>query len=37
VVVSINGCPTVLPDIEHYADCMDASFAELTSGASTAP
>ncbi len=37
VVVSINGCPTVLPDIDHYADCMDASFAELTSGASTAP
>ena len=37
VVVSINGCPTVLPDIDHYADCMDASFAELTSCASTAP
>ncbi len=35
VVVSINGCPTVLPDIEHYGDCMDASFAELTSGAKT--
>ena len=32
VVVSINGCPAVLPDIEHYGDCMDASFAELTSG-----
>ena len=31
VVVSINGCPVVLPDIEHYGDCMDASFAELTS------
>jgi hypothetical protein len=37
VVVSINGCPTVLPDIDRYADCMDASFAELTSCASTAP
>ena len=35
VVVSINGCPTVLPDIEHYGDCMDASFAELTSGSTT--
>jgi len=37
VLVSINGCPAVLPlpDIEHYADCMDASFAELTSGART--
>jgi diacylglycerol O-acyltransferase / wax synthase len=33
VVVSINGCPVVLPDIDHYGDCMDASFAELTSGA----
>ena len=29
VLVSINGCPAVLPDIEHYADCMDAAFAEL--------
>jgi diacylglycerol O-acyltransferase / wax synthase len=37
VVVSINGCPTVLPDIEHYADCMNASFAELTSVARTVP
>ena len=37
VVVSINGCPVVLPDIEHYGDCMDASFAELTSAARTAP
>ena len=37
VVVSINGCPAVLPDIEHYGDCMDASFAELTSAAKTAP
>jgi len=36
VVVSINGCPIVLPDIEHYGDCMDASFAELTSAAKTA-
>jgi diacylglycerol O-acyltransferase / wax synthase len=35
VVVSINGCPVVLPDIEHYGDCMDASFAELTSGTRT--
>jgi diacylglycerol O-acyltransferase len=35
VVVSINGCPAVLPDIEHYGDCMDASFAELTSGTTT--
>ena len=32
VVVSINGCPAVLPDIERYGDCMDASFAELLSG-----
>ena len=31
VLVSINGCPAVLPDIEHYGDCVDASFAELTS------
>ena len=31
VFLSINGCPAVLPDIEHYGDCMDASFAELTS------
>ena len=31
LLVSINGCPVVLPDIEHYGDCMDASFAELTS------
>jgi len=37
VVVSINGCPVVLPDIGHYGDCMDASFAELTSAAKTAP
>jgi diacylglycerol O-acyltransferase / wax synthase len=37
VVVSINGCPVVLPDIEHYGDCMDASFAELMSAAKTAP
>ncbi|WP_326548053.1 wax ester/triacylglycerol synthase family O-acyltransferase [Mycolicibacterium sp. ND9-15] len=29
VLVSINGCPAVLPDIEHYADCVDAAFAEL--------
>ncbi len=29
IVVSINGCPTVMPDIAHYGDCMDASFAEL--------
>lgn len=29
VFVSINGCPAVLPDIERYGDCMDASFAEL--------
>ncbi len=36
VVVSINGCPIVLPDIEQYGDCMDASFAELTSAAKTA-
>ncbi len=35
VVVSINGCPIVLPDIEHYGDCMDASFAQLTSAAKT--
>ncbi len=33
VLVSINGCPVVLPDIEHYGDCMDASFAELISEA----
>jgi diacylglycerol O-acyltransferase / wax synthase len=37
VVVSINGCPVVLPDIEHYGDCMDASFAELTSTAKAVP
>jgi diacylglycerol O-acyltransferase / wax synthase len=37
VVVSINGCPLVLPDIEHYGDCLDASFAELKSAARTAP
>ncbi|GAB91708.1 wax ester/triacylglycerol synthase family O-acyltransferase [Gordonia rhizosphera] len=37
VIVSINGCPTVLPDIEHYGDCMDDSFAELLSAATTAP
>lgn len=30
VIVSITGCPVVLPDIEHYGDCVDASFAELT-------
>jgi diacylglycerol O-acyltransferase len=35
LLVSISGCPAVLPDIEHYGDCMDASFAELTSGART--
>ncbi len=35
VVVRINGCPSVLPDVEHYGDYMDASFAELTSGAKT--
>jgi len=35
VVVSINGCPVVLPDIEHYGDCMDAAFAELTAVAKT--
>lgn len=29
VFVSLNGCPAVLPDIEFYADCVDASFAEL--------
>ena len=33
VLVSISGCPNVLPDIERYGDCMDASFAELLSGA----
>lgn len=33
VFVSINGCPSVLPDIEHYGDCVDASFTELTSAA----
>jgi len=33
VIVSINGCPLVLPDVEHYGDCMDASFAELISAA----
>ncbi len=33
LVVSINGCPSVLPDIEHYADCMEAAFGELTSAA----
>lgn len=27
--VSINGCPVVLPDIDHYGACMDAAFAEL--------
>ncbi len=37
VVVSINGCPVVLPDIEHYGDCMDASFAELKSAARGMP
>ena len=37
VIVSINGCPIVLPDIEDYGDCMDVSFAELTSAAKTAP
>ncbi len=37
VVVSINGCPVVLPDIEHYGECMDASFAELASAAKCAP
>jgi diacylglycerol O-acyltransferase len=31
VFVSINGCPNVLPDIERYGDCMDASFADLPS------
>jgi len=36
VFLSINGCPAVLPDIEHYGDCMDASFAELTSDGRTA-
>ncbi len=35
VLVSINGCPAVLPDIEHYGDCVDASFAELTSAGRT--
>ena len=35
VVVSINGCPAVLPDIEHYGDCMDAAFAEVMSAAKT--
>lgn len=33
MLVSINGCPAVLPDIEYYGDCMDASFAELLPGA----
>lgn len=33
VFVSINGCPAVLPDVDHYADCVKASFAELTSAA----
>ena len=33
VFVSIIGCPAVLTDIEHYGDCVDASFAELLSGA----
>ena len=37
VVVSINGCPIVLPDIDHYGDCIDVSFAKLTSAAKTAP
>ncbi len=35
LLVSINGCPAVLPDIEHYGDCVDASFAELTSAEKT--
>jgi diacylglycerol O-acyltransferase / wax synthase len=35
VLVSITGCPAVLPDIEHYGDCMDIAFAELTSRATT--
>ncbi len=35
VLVSINGCPVVLPDIEHYGECMDASFAELISWGTT--
>jgi hypothetical protein len=30
VMVSINGNPGVIPDIEHYRDCMGASFADLT-------
>jgi diacylglycerol O-acyltransferase / wax synthase len=37
VVVSINGCPLLLPDIEHYGDCLDASFAELVPAAKPAP
>ncbi len=37
VFVSINGCPSVLPDIEHYGDYVDASFAELTSAATSSP
>ena len=32
VLVSINGCPNVLPDIERYGDCTDASFADLPLG-----
>ena len=35
VFVSINGCPGVLPDVDHYADCVEASFPELTSAASS--
>ncbi|MFZ0831798.1 MAG: wax ester/triacylglycerol synthase family O-acyltransferase [Mycobacterium sp.] len=31
VLVSINGCPSTLPDIERYGDCMDAAFADLLS------
>ena len=33
--VSIIGCPAALTDIEHYGDCVDASFAELISEATT--
>ncbi len=29
VFVSLNGCPSVIPDIERYGACMDESFAEL--------
>lgn len=31
----LRGCPAVLPDIEHYADCMDVAFAELLGSRTT--